>query len=143
MNDVIDDRTGQHQARDPVPFHPRELHADDRQKGRKEQREHRSGHHPVEHPRHERMAFDLFRKVPVLGFERGGFSFAPLAMGGQNHVTRVGDEKHEPGKQRGPHQAPRNVREDGLPPGIASPRQEIHSCPQIDSGLQALGFWQA
>ena len=93
---------GQHEARHPVPAHPRELDADNRQERREEQREHRRGHHPVEHARHEGVALDVFRQIPVGGLERVGFRGAPLAVRRENHVARVGDEKHHAGEQMTP-----------------------------------------
>ena len=122
MDDVVDDRAGQHQARDPVPLDPRKPHPDDRQKRREEQGKHRGGHHPVEHAGHERVPLNFLRQVLVRGLERRGFSFASLAVRRENHVAGVRHQEHQAGKERGPQQAPRNVREDGLTPRIASPR---------------------
>ena len=60
------------------------------------------------------------------GLERIGFDRVALAMGGEHHVARVREKEQDPGKQRGPEQVPRDVRQDPLTPWVATPRQEVH-----------------
>ena len=74
----------------------------------------------------------LFGQILVRRLERVGFSRAALAVRRQHHVAGMRDEEHDAREEGRPQQVPRNVREDLLSPGIASPCQEIHSGPLND-----------
>ena len=121
VDDVEQDRRGQHETSDPVPRHPLELNTDDGEKCREEQDEHRRRHHPVEQAGDERMFLNLVGQLLVLRFERLGLRRGALAMRREEHVAGVRDEEQDARKQRAPEQAPRNVRENPFTPRIASP----------------------
>ena len=62
-------------------------------------------------------------------FQPVGLGLRSLAMCGQQHVTAVSHEKHEPREERRPEERPGDVGEDVLSPGIETPPYEIHVSP--------------
>src|SRR5262245_32385411 len=132
MNDVEEDRGCQQQPRHPVPLHPLELDAHDRQECGEDEHQHRECHYPVKEAGDAIVPRDLRRQPLPLGLEPIDFSLITLLVAREQHVAAMRHEEQEAANERRPEQTPRDVGEDVLTPRAPCPGYEVHSpAPRI------------
>src|ERR1700730_10254153 len=123
MEDMKENRRGQHGARDPVIGHPVELDAYSRKEGSEQQSQHRGCHDPMEHARHLRMPGHT---CWYLGWEWMTFRRELTRLGEVPQIGSMNYEEHESCNHRHPYQEPCDVNRNSQSPGVDSPLQETH-----------------